>query len=74
MGGFLFRLFYLLAGVAALKTVFAWGRTRGFPIRHDDGRIRFGHLVRNLTMAILVAPLLLLASGPFVMVAFHLGR
>ncbi len=73
-GGFLLRLFYLLAAIAVLKSIFEWGRIRGFPIRREDGRIHFGHLIRNLTMAVVVVPLLMILSGPFVMAAFQLAR
>lgn len=73
-GGFLPRLFCLLACVAVLKSVFEWGRIRGFPIRREDGRIHFEHLIRNLAMVAVVVPLLVILGGPFVMAAFQLAR
>lgn len=74
IGGFLLRLFSLLALLAFVKTVLAWGRIRGYPLRREDGRIHFGHLVRNLTMAAVVTPVFMILSGPFVMAAFQLAR
>ncbi len=74
VGGFLLRLFYFLAAIAVLKSIFEWGRIRGFPIRREDGRIHFGHLIRNLTMTIVAVPLLMILSGPFVMAVFQLAR
>lgn len=73
-GSFLLRLFYLLAAIAVLKSIFEWGRIRGFPIRSETSRIHFGNLIRNLTMAVVVVPLLMILSGPFVMAAFQLAR
>lgn len=73
-GTFLLRLFSLLAMVAVLKSVFAWGRIRGFSLRNEDGRINIGHLVRNLTMVAVVVPIFMILSGPFVMAAFRLAR
>jgi hypothetical protein len=74
VGSFLLCLFYFLAAVATLKSIFEWGRIRGFPIRREDGRIHFGHVIRNLTMVVVVVPLLMILSGPFVIATFQLAR
>ena len=73
-GIFLLRLFYSLAAVAALKSVFIWGEARGFPIRREDGRIHFANLFRNLVMAVVAAPVILILAAPLSLVAFQLAR
>ena len=73
-GLFLLRLFYLLAAVAVLKSVFTWGAARGFPIRREDGRIHFQHLFRNLVMAGIAVPIVLILAAPLSFLAFQLAR
>lgn len=70
----LLRLFYGLAALALLKAVFAWGAARGFPIRREDGRLHPDHLVRNLAMAFLAIPIVLLGAAPLALIAFQLAR
>jgi len=74
VGHFLFRVFLALAALAVLKAVFVWGAARGFPIRREDGRIHLAHLVRNLVMAAVAVPVLLLLAAPLWSVAFQLAR
>ena len=73
-GIILLRLFYVLATVTLLKSVFAWGEARGFPIRRENGRIDLAHLFRNLIMAVVAAPVVLAFSAPLSLVAFQLAR
>jgi hypothetical protein len=73
-GLFLLRLFYALAAAAVLKSVFIWGEARGFPIRREDGRLHFAHLFRNLVMAVIAIPVVLLLAAPLSWLAFQLAR
>ena len=73
-GLFLLRVFYALAAIAVFKAVFIWGAARGFPIRREDGRILFAHLVRNLVMVVLAVPVFLLLASPLSFLAFQLAR
>lgn len=73
-GLFLLRVFYVLAGVALLKSVFIWGHARGFPIRREDGRIHLPHLIRNLVMVVVAVPVLLLLAAPLSYLAFQFAR
>lgn len=73
-GHFLLLVFYALAGLALLKAVLVWGAARGYPIRRADGRLHLAHLLRNLLMAALAIPLLLILSAPLAMLAFSLAR
>src|SRR4051812_42031106 len=63
-GPFLLRVFYGLAALAVLKSVFIWGEARGFPIRREDGRIHFAYLFRNLVMALVAVPVILILAAP----------
>lgn len=74
VGLFLVRVFYALAAAAVLRSVFIWGEARGFPIRRKDGRLHFGHLFRNLVMAAIAVPVLLLVAAPLALLAFHFAR
>ena len=74
VGLFTLRAFYALAAVAVLKSVFIWGAARGFPIRREDGRIHFAHLVRNLVMVVVAVPMILLIAAPLSLMAFQLAR
>jgi len=73
-GLFLLRVFYALAAAAALKSVFIWGEARGFPIRREDGRIHFQYLSRNLVMAGIAVPTVLILAAPLSFLAFQLTR
>lgn len=68
------RVFYILALVALAKGIFTWGDARGFPIRSADGTLQLPHLVRNLVMTLLAAPIVILFSVPLAMLAFQLAR
>jgi len=74
VGLFLLRLFYALAAAAVLKSVFLWGEARGFPIRRHDGRLHGAHLIRNLVMAAITVPVVLIVAAPLVLLAFELAR
>ena len=71
---FLLRVSYVLAGAVLLKSVFIWGHARGFPIRRENGRLHFPHLVRNLVMAVVAVPILLLLAAPLSYLAFQFAR
>ncbi len=71
---FWLRVFYAMATVLVVKSVFIWGETRGFPIRRADGRIHFAHLFRNLVMAAIAIPVVLLLAAPLSWLAFQLAR
>jgi hypothetical protein len=73
-GTALLRLFYLLSIAIVLKVTFAWGRQRGFPARLADGTIALGHVLRSLTMAVIVWGVLVLVFAPFFLLAFKLAR
>lgn len=73
-GMFLLRLFQLLAVMALLKATFQWGRSRGFPVRSEDGRLLFDNLLSNLVMAGLVIIVLVLVCSPLIVAAVRLGH
>jgi hypothetical protein len=73
-GLFLLRLFYALAAAALLKSVFIWGEARGFPVRKEDGRIHLASLFRNLVMAAVAVPVVLIFAAPLSIPAFQLAR
>jgi hypothetical protein len=73
-GTMLVRVFYLLAVLIVLKFTFAWGRSRGFAARREDGRIALSHVLRNLVMAAIVMAALSFLFAPVMMLMFKITR
>jgi hypothetical protein len=74
IGTMFVRGFYLLAVLIVLKFTFAWGRSRGFAARREDGSIAISHVLRNLVMAAIVFAVLSFLFAPLMMITFKLTR
>ena len=55
---------YFAAAAIVLRFTFAWGKLRGFPARSEDGHFLLSHILRNLTMSVIVWIALIALSAP----------
>lgn len=69
-----FRVFFVVGVLIIAKFTFVWGRLRGFAVKDADGHICVSNLQRNIVMTALMLVVLLIASGPALMLSFRLAR